>query len=163
MWPAQPAARLSSRSPAIARALSATMGIEWNASSALSCLVNVSPSMPGSWMSIRIRSGRSRCMLSRASSAEPATLTWWPAASSVYWINIWLAALSSTTRIVTLSDGAPFTARSGSDQLVQPADELRPRHRLALEHSRDEAVELLLVLLRQLLGREHHDRDGACR
>jgi len=44
----------------------------------------------------------------------------------VYWISIWLAGLSSTTRIVAPEGAAPFTMRSGSDQLAEPADELWP-------------------------------------
>src|SRR6185437_5557387 len=67
-YASHPPSRMRSSSPFIAKAVTATTGMALSSASSLSHLVTSRPETSGSWMSIRIRSGR---YLRARSSAYP--------------------------------------------------------------------------------------------
>ena len=76
MKPSKPALMIFCRSCCMTEAVIATTGIAAVAGSARSAFNASMPLMPGSWMSIRIRSGfRSRAIFS-PSSPLPASTVW---------------------------------------------------------------------------------------
>src|SRR4029077_10975660 len=115
MNPSQPAARAARSYIGMGWAVSAMTGMAAVSESAFSSLVNSRPSMPGSWMSMRIRSGVFVASTSRASSADPAPTTTKPSFSRMTGASIRLPALSSTIRI----SGGLLMAESGA--LAAPA------------------------------------------
>src|SRR3984957_8830717 len=71
IYASQPPPRIFSSSPFIANAVTAMTGIERRSSSSLSHLVTSSPEISGSWISIRMRSGRcSRAILSASTPSR---------------------------------------------------------------------------------------------
>src|ERR1700682_1380162 len=106
---------MRSSSPFIASAVRATTGMSRVASSLLSRAVASSPSMPGSWISISIRSG---CPL-RANvnpvSADVALSTEWPADCSRNVAKVMLAALSSMIRTFAMSGYHKATGHCSPD------------------------------------------------
>src|SRR5205807_8519171 len=82
MYPSQPALRARSSSPFMAYAVSATTIASRVAGSDLRRRVSSSPSMPGNWMSMRMRRGWKVCSTARASSASAAVRTSYPSVAS---------------------------------------------------------------------------------
>src|SRR6267154_4614158 len=123
--------------------------------SALSCAVASRPSMRGSWMSIRIRPGcTSRANVSPVSASVTLT-TVWPADSSRNFTSFMLAALSSTTRTVAMSDDR-LASRHRPPDFGRKAGTVE----LRLFHDRcDVTIQLDAVLGRNSLGGDHHDRN----
>src|SRR5450756_328513 len=146
---------MRSSSPFIARAVRAITGMARVASSRLSSTVASRPSMPGSWMSIRIRLGcSSRANLSPI-SASAALSTVWPADCSRNIANVILAGLSSTIRTFAIS-GDQVAARHGPpdfDPKTVPVE-------LGLFHDRRHlGTQLGTVLGGYPLGGYHQDRN----
>src|ERR1700737_1805753 len=106
---------MRSSSPFIASAVRATTGMSRVASSLLSSAVASSPSMPGSWISMRTRSG---CPL-RANvnpvSADGALRTECPADCSRNVANVMLAALSSMIKTFAMSGYHEATGHCSPD------------------------------------------------
>src|SRR5581483_8685697 len=98
-YPSQPAASAFCSSPAIAWAVSATIGISCVLGSSLRWCVSVNPSTSGSWRSRRIRCGRSHLSVTSVSMALALVCTSYPALDSRTRISLRLVALSSTTRM----------------------------------------------------------------
>src|SRR5580700_8598452 len=148
---------MRSSSPFMARAVSAITGMARVASSFLSIVVASSPSMPGSWTSMRMRLGcSSRASVSPA-SASVATITVWPAVSSSKTASFMFVALSSTTSTFAISYPHP-SRRRGPPDFGQEAVAIE----LGLLHDRqDVATQLDVVLGRDLLGRHHEDRNSS--
>src|ERR1700680_1162263 len=146
---------MRSSSPFIASAVRAITGMERVASSALRSAVASRPSMPGSWISIRMRLG----CVSRASvkpvSASVALTTVWPADSSTNFANFMLGALSSTTRTVAMSDDR-VTSRHCSPDFGHETVSVK----VCLFHDRSYvAIQLGSVVGGDALGGDHHDWD----
>src|SRR5581483_9239535 len=103
MYPSQPASRKRSLSPRIACAVSARIGMREVRSFDFMRRTTLSPSIPGRWMSMRIRSkdARSSSLLVMASASSPlvAFTMSYPPSSSRYSTSCMFMSLSSTTRI----------------------------------------------------------------
>src|SRR5580658_4583095 len=84
----------------MAIAVSAMTGMAAVAGSCLSRAVAARPSMPGNWISIRIRWGRSVRASVSPLSASTAQSTVWPALRTSREANFMLARLSSMIRMV---------------------------------------------------------------
>src|SRR2546423_7506083 len=95
---------MRSSSPFIAKAVRAITGMSWVAASPLRSPVARSPSIPGSWISIRMRSGCSAPASATPASASVALRTVCPTDSSRNVANVMLAGLSSTTNTFAISD-----------------------------------------------------------
>src|SRR5688572_27818413 len=148
---------MRSSSPFIARAVSAITGMARVVSSPFSNTVASSPSMPGSWMSIRIRSGCSSRAKVRPASASVALSTVCPADCSRNTPNVMLVALSSTISTLAMS-GDQRPPRHGPPHFGHEA--VASEVDLLHDHF-DIAVQLGTVLDRDLLGGEDQDRNAA--
>src|SRR5437660_782302 len=102
-------------------------------------------------------------MLSSASGAEPTIAIEYPAPGRTASISIWLAGLSSTTKINAGLSASSFMARLLGDEPMQPVDQFRACNRVALEDSRNVSIECSLVVWVQNFGGQHHDWDLARR
>src|SRR6185295_1997649 len=126
-------------------------------SSLLSSLVAARPSIPGNWISMRIRSGCSARANVNPASASVALSTVWPADCSRKVASAMLAALSSTTNTLATSGGR-LSPRHG------PADFGRKTVPIegGLFHDRRHiAIELGAILVGDLLGGHHQDRNAS--
>src|SRR6185369_16172660 len=103
MYASQPAALAFDSSSCVREAVRAMMGIAAVAGSAFSSAVAARPSMPGSRMSIRIRSGLAVRARTRPVSASPALSVTWPACFSNMMTCFMFIALSSITRILAIA------------------------------------------------------------
>src|ERR1019366_7348910 len=156
MYSSHPAARMRSSSPFIARAVRAITGIARVASSRLSSPMASRPSIPGSWISIKIRFGRSSRANVIPASASVALSTVWPADCNRNTANVMLAGLSSTTRIVAML-GDQLAARHGPPNFGHNA--VTVEHDLFYDR-RHMASEPGAVLGGDLLGGDHEDRNA---
>src|SRR4029077_2468878 len=125
--------------------------------SALSRAVASRPSIPASWISIRIRSGCSSRASVNPTSASVALSTVWPADSSRNTANVMLAGLSSTIRTLAMS-GDHLATRHGPADFGHKAVGVE----LDLVHDRRHiTTQLRTVVGGDLLGGEHQDRDAS--
>src|SRR4051794_19965067 len=139
------------------------MGISAVSGSERSSRANSRPSFPGSWRSIRIRSGRISASMPCASSAECASSVVNPARSRTVLVNSMLAWLSSTTSTngASCSDSNTIGLQLACglvDELVHPAKQLHASHRVLLEDGGYATVEHGFLGVSQLLGGQ--DKDG---
>src|ERR1022692_3488684 len=148
---------MRSSSPFIARAVRAITGISRVASSRLSSAMASRPSMPGSWISIRIRFGRSSRANVIPASASVALSTVWPADCNRNTANVMLAGLSSTTRILAMLVRRQLAARHGPPNFGHNA--VTVEHGLFYDR-RHMAIEPGAVLGGDLLGGDHEDRNA---
>src|SRR6059058_1932904 len=88
--------------------------------------------MPGSWISIRIRSGRSAPASAMPPSAVPASRTWCCAFSSRNLASFRLAGLSSMINIFAMSRSC-FPIRQPHDEFRAAADLAAYRQRAAVQ------------------------------
>src|ERR1035441_11079929 len=157
MYSSHPAARMRSSSPFIARAVRAITGMACIASSRLSSPMASIPPMPGSWISIRTRSGRSLRASVSPASASLALRTGWPGASSRNTANVMLAALSSLIRILATS-GDQGAVRHDPPDFGRESVTVA----LALVHDRRHiAIEPVAVLGGDLLDGDDQDRNAS--
>src|SRR5206468_1842277 len=133
-----------------------TIGMLAVSGSERSSRVKVNPSLPGSWRSTRMRSGRIWLSKSLASSAEYAPSVVKPARSRTALVNSMLVWLSSTIRTKGIRSSYRHTRglqplSRTSDYLVQPAEDIDSRGRALLEHGCHVSVERGFVGVCQLL------------
>src|SRR5688572_2377753 len=145
---------MRSSSPFMARAVRAITGMARVASSRLSCRAASRPSMPGSWISIRIRSGCSARASVNPASASVALITVCPAVRTRNVARVMLAGLSSTIRTLATS-GDHEAPRQGP--LDFRLEALLVQFRLFHDRGHG-AAELGTVLGRDLLAGD--DQDG---
>src|SRR5258705_4177825 len=145
-------------SPFIASAVRAITGMDRVDGSLLRRAVACRPSMPGSWMSIRTRSGCSTRARASPDSASLALNTTWPADWSRNVASVMLAGLSSTTRTFAISGGHPATGHRSpyfGDESVTIE--------VCLFHDRQHVpIELRSILGRDVLRGDHENRDTGC-
>src|SRR5687767_8482725 len=132
-------------------------GIARVAGSAFRCAVASSPSMSGSWISIRISAGSASRANIRPASASLAVSTVYPADSSTYVASLMLVGLSSTMRIVAMS-ARRVPARKRASHLRA---ETRPIELPLLHDRRDRSAESLVIGLGDPCRGHHDDRDAS--
>src|SRR5450432_3358858 len=142
---------MRSSSPFIARAVRAITGMAHVAWSPLSSAVAWRPSIPGSWMSIRIRLGCSSRASINPASASVALSTAWPADCRRKTANVMFVGLSSMIKTLAMS-GHHLAARHGPPHFDREAFTVEV---VFLHDHRHGAVELAPVLGADLAGR--HD------
>src|SRR4029079_8248301 len=139
------------------------MGMALVAGSALSCWVSSSPSMPGIWMSMRIRSGRHWVSVTWASSASPALRPSYPSAPNSANASRMLIGLSSTIRMRSpgmrrLRRGDAGRGRRDMEESPQLLDDLAAAGSL-LHHGLGPGLEPVAFLVVQVLdGPDDHRR-----
>src|ERR1022692_4577283 len=144
-------------SPFIAKAVRAITGMVRVASSRLSSTVASRPSMPGSWISIRMRSGCSARANARPASASVALSTVCRTEFNRNIASVMLVALSSMMRTFAMSVDQ-LASRYGPPDFDRDAFTVE----LGLIHDRRHvAIQLGAVLGGDLLGCGHHDRNGS--
>src|ERR1019366_2414378 len=127
------------------------------ASSCLRSIVAWRPSMPGSWMSIRIRLGSSLRASFRPASAFVAMSTVWPTASRRMTVTVVWAGLSSMTRTVAMSRPRSAAGHGPPDFVPDAAVVER-----ALGHDRRHvAIQRVALLHGDLLGGDDQDRNAS--
>src|SRR5213080_1464680 len=139
------------------------MSVSLVAESALSLRVRASPSMPGSWMSMRMRRGANSRRTVSASSASAAVRTVYPSPARSTRISFRLTELSSTIRIRSPATRAlRGPASAGRHRYVggEFFDERRGAQRLEHDGLRG-SLEPLALLLREVLHGPHDDRRPA--
>src|SRR5664279_195759 len=147
---------MRSSSPFIAKAVRAITGMERVARPPLSNTVAARPSMPGSWISIRINWGCSARASFSPVSAFVALRTVWPTDSSRKSANVMFAALSSTIRTVAMSGDRVAPRHGPPDFHPEPVTV-----ELSLFHDRRHmAAQLRALLGGGLFGGDHEDRDA---
>src|SRR5688500_16560037 len=147
---------MRSSSPFMARAVRAITGMTRVAWSCLSCTVASRPSMPGSWMSIRMRYGRSARARVRPASASVALMTSCPAAFTRYVCGVLVAVSSSTISTLAMS-GHYRSPRHGPSDLGREALLIE----VSLFHDRRHgAGELCAVLGSDRLAGDDQDGDA---
>src|SRR6266513_3728448 len=109
--------------------------------------------MPGSWMSMRMRSGCSALASASPFSASVALSTLCPTDSSRNVDSVMLAGLSSTTNTFAMSDGHLTTRHCSTDLDGEMASVEVP----LLHDRRHIAIQLVAVLGGDLFGRDHQD------
>src|ERR1700687_1231753 len=148
---------MRSSSPFIARAVRATTGMSRVAESLLSNAVASSPSMPGSWISIRTRSGCWARANVNPVSADVALITECPADCRRNVANVMLAALSSMTRIFAMSGSHEPTRHCPSDlgdkTVTVEVGLFHDGHHITIEFG--------AVLECDVFRGNHDDRDGS--
>src|SRR5688572_30829808 len=148
---------MRSSSPFIARAVRAITGMARVRLSLLSNAVASRPSIPGSWMSIRIRSGSSARANVSPTSASGALSTVWPADWSSITVKNMLSTLSSTIRILAMSGDHSASGHSSPDF----GDKAVAAKRGLFHDRRNRAGQLGAVLGGDLLGGDHQDRNAS--
>src|SRR6185503_2001049 len=147
---------MRSSSPFIASAVRAITGMSRVAWSPLSKAVASRPSMPGSWISIRIRLGCAPRASVSPASASVALNTVWPADCNRNVASVMLARLSSMIRTFAMSD-ARFATRQGPPDFGHETGGIE----LGFVHDRRHmAMQCRAVLGGDVLGGNHHDRDA---
>src|SRR6185503_16671564 len=140
----------------MANAVSASTGMCCVTGSPFNRAVACRPSIPGSWMSIRIRWGCSARASVTPASASATGSTSCPADSSRKRASFMLAALSSTTSTRAMS-GGDRPSGHGAPDLHREAATLEVR---LVHDRRDIAVQPLAFHGADGLGREHDDGNG---
>src|SRR2546423_9245097 len=144
---------MRSLSPFIAKAVSAITGMSRVVASPLSSPVARNPSIPGSWISIKMRSGCSACAKATPASASLAFSTVCPTDSSRNVARVMFAELSSTTSTFVISDGGFPTGHCSPDFDREPAS-----IEIGLFHDRrHEPIQLVTVLPVDRFRGEHED------
>src|SRR5450759_3310638 len=149
---------MRSSSPFIASAVRAITGMSRVASSAFRSAHACSPSMPGSWISIRTRSGCSRRANAMPASASVARSTAWPADFSRKVAKVMLAGLSSITSTVAISGNNMAAghgpANFGDKAVLVEASLFHDRHHITTES--------FAVLGCDVFCGDHEDRYAGC-